>query len=302
MRMRTRIIPQCNQQLIIAGIEKNIRIDGRNVEEYRHLDIIFGQKYGTCLVSLGNTRILCSVNCVLSEPKTTRPSEGTIRLNVDLSPMASPAFEGATRNAEECVEIVRVLERSVRDARCIDMESLCIIAGRYAWALEVNMVIMNHCGNMIEVASIALLSALSHFRRPDVTVTDEQKLIIHDFDERHPIPLTIFHLPFCTKFCFFKNQTVVDPNDQEEEVTEGSVIVASNGHRELTAIHVSGKARVDQDVIKKCASRAMSRSSSVTANVKKSLQGDKEMREKNALCKMGFAEYIRRNAHRSFTH
>ena len=293
--MRVRVVPTCNQQLILSGIQNNLRIDGRDRESYRHLEIVFGQKHGSCLVALGNTRILCHINAVLGEPKTTRPSEGTIRISVDLSPMASPAFEGATRNTEECVEIVRVLERSVRDARCLDMESLCIIAGKSAWSLEANLTVINHCGNMIEAASIALLSALSHFKRPEVTVTDEQKLVVHDFDERYPIPLTIFHMPFCTKFCFFKNQTIVDPSDQEEDVAEGSLIVASNAHRELTALHVSGKARIDQHLIKKCTSRAMARTCRVTEYVKSALQADKAKRDKKELGKIGFAEHIRQS-------
>ena len=44
-------------------------------------------------VHLGSTRVMTVISAQLEPPFADRPSEGSIRFNVELSPMASPAFE-----------------------------------------------------------------------------------------------------------------------------------------------------------------------------------------------------------------
>lgn len=38
-------------------------------------------------------RVLAQVSCEVTSPKQQRPSDGVLFVNVELSPMASPAFE-----------------------------------------------------------------------------------------------------------------------------------------------------------------------------------------------------------------
>ena len=38
-------------------------------------------------------RVLGQVSCEVAQPKPNRPTEGQLFINVELSPMASPAFE-----------------------------------------------------------------------------------------------------------------------------------------------------------------------------------------------------------------
>nr|CAD7579658.1 unnamed protein product [Timema californicum] len=68
--------------------------------------------------------------------------------------------------------------------------------------LRVDVHVLNHEGNLVEAASIAALTALSHFRRPDVTMTGE-KTIIHDPSERDPIPVVLHHHPVCVSYALF---------------------------------------------------------------------------------------------------
>ena len=58
-----------------------------------------------------------------------RPNEGSLRFNVELSPMASPAFE-AGRPGEAAIEAMRLLERALRDSRAVDLEALCVLVGQ----------------------------------------------------------------------------------------------------------------------------------------------------------------------------
>ena len=51
-----------------------------------------------------------------------------MRFNVELSAMASPAYDG--RASTESRLLARALERNLRDSGMLDMEALCIAAGR----------------------------------------------------------------------------------------------------------------------------------------------------------------------------
>lgn len=196
------ISPNCNQQFISKSIASNRRIDGRKREEFRNLTIGFGLDYGCVMISLGNSKVLTSISCEIIEPTINRAYEGKIKINLDLSPMASPFYEQAKLN-DECVEISRMLERSFLNSKCIDLESLCIIAGEKVWQIIVDLTVLNADGNLAECASIALTSALLHFKRPHVSVIDE-KVKIHSFEDKHPLPINLLCYPFLTKLVFYE--------------------------------------------------------------------------------------------------
>lgn len=99
-------------------------------------------------MSLGETRILAQVTCDVVEPKSTRPNEGLLFINVELGPMAATHFE-AGRPSELSVQVNRILERAFKDSRCVDLESLCIVADEKVWNLRVDLNVLNHEGNII---------------------------------------------------------------------------------------------------------------------------------------------------------
>ena len=59
----------------------------------------------------------------------SRPNEGSLRFNVEFSPMASPNFEPG-RPTENANELARLIERGLRETKAVDLEALCILAGR----------------------------------------------------------------------------------------------------------------------------------------------------------------------------
>jgi len=81
----------------------------------------------------------------------------------------------------------------------IDTEALCIRAGEKVWAVNVNIHILDDGGNLIDAVSIATISALLHFRRPDVSITgDSVTIVCHPIaipsplaPNRSPVPRSI---------------------------------------------------------------------------------------------------------------
>lgn len=59
------------------------------------------------------------------EPSTTRGNIGTVEVQVDMSPMASPDYEDG-RLGSKGLELMRILELLYRNCGVIDLESLCL--------------------------------------------------------------------------------------------------------------------------------------------------------------------------------
>lgn len=111
-------------------------------------------------------RVLGQVSCELVAPKLNRATEGILFFNLELSQMAAPAFEPGRylnlflkllqpqknltavscclmawcyfmtsthycfhRQSDLLVKLNRLLERCLRNSKCIDTESLCVVAG-----------------------------------------------------------------------------------------------------------------------------------------------------------------------------
>lgn len=65
--------------------------------------------------------------------------------------------------------------------------------------------IINHAGNLIECASLATLSSLAHFKRPDVTRSGDS-IIIHTMSDMDPIPTVLYHYPVCVTFAVYGSE------------------------------------------------------------------------------------------------
>lgn len=80
----------------------------------------------------------------------------------------------------ESIEISRIVERVIKDSRAIDTEALCIVSGEKVWSLRCDIHILDHGGNLIDVACLSAMAALMHFRRPDISVQgDRVKVSLH---------------------------------------------------------------------------------------------------------------------------
>nr|CAD7265966.1 unnamed protein product [Timema shepardi] len=346
--MKEALLSNCERTFVLQALSEGKRIDGREIDEFRELEIFFGTDWGCCQVSLGDTKYVrmdlelfpleILMSCDVMAPKATRPNEGLLHINVELSPMGASHFESG-RLSELGVQLNRLLEKAIKDSHCVDLESLCIVAeekveleevnphlrgGRVenqlgkttlsspdqdskldlsvlgsraqhdkrVFNLRVDVHVLNHEGNLVEAASIAALTALSHFRRPDVTMTGE-KTIIHDPSERDPIPVVLHHHPVCVSYALFNKGTVVvaDPTALEERVSEAQIVFGMNAYRELCGLHLGGSALATFETVVNCAIRAGNRAAQVVQTIKTLLAQDAETRASGK--PVGFTDCIR---------
>lgn len=265
---------KCNSELVRGAV----RTDGRSETQHRPLNISFGPDYGCCLATIGNTKVLTQISSSIAEPRLTRPAEGVVNIRVDLSLLGSANYD-TSRNSEECVQLTRLLHKGIKEARCIDLDSLCIISGEKVWQIQADVIIMNHEGNLIEAASISTLAALAHYRRPEVGLEDG-KVVILSAETKEPVGFTMLHFPFLMKFAFFKEATIsfVDPSEDEESFCDGYLIVGANIFKDITLLHISGKSLISKDQIVKQCDYAVKRTRALNEEVRLALVNDERER------------------------
>nr|XP_002717277.1 exosome complex component RRP45 [Oryctolagus cuniculus] len=288
--MKETPLSNCERRFLLRAIEEKKRLDGRQTYDYRNIRISFGTDYGCCIVELGKTRVLGQVSCELVAPKLNRATEGILFCNLELSQMAAPAFEPG-RQSDLLVKLNRLLERCLRNSKCMDTESLCVVAGEKVWQIRVDLHLLNHDGNIIDAASIAAIVALCHFRRPDVSVQGDE-VTLYTPEERDPVPLSIHHMPICVSFAFFQQgmYLLVDPTEREERVMDGLLVIAMNKHREICTIQSSGGIMLLKDQVLRCSKIAGVKVAEITELIQKALENDQRVRKEGG--KFGFAESI----------
>jgi exosome complex component RRP45 len=82
-------VSNVEKTFILEAVSNGKRTDGRHLEERRNVEIHFGNEYGSCVASLGQTRVSAQVSCSVMEPRATRPNEGMVFIYVEFPPMCS---------------------------------------------------------------------------------------------------------------------------------------------------------------------------------------------------------------------
>jgi len=235
----------------------------------------------------GHFRVLARVSADVVQPFEDRPFEGIFTITTELGPMASPAFETG-RSTEQEVLLARLIEKSIRRSNAIDTESLCIVAGQRCWHVRADVHFLNHDGGLVDASCIAVVAALQHFRRPDVSV-DGERVTIHTLTERVPVPLSILHVPICVTFSFFECEKLeegeedkpvflVDAMLQEEQLRDGDMTVTLNKFGEVCQVAKAGGLPIEAVALHSCMRKALVKVEEITAFIAERLKEDQDER------------------------
>ncbi len=177
-------------------------------------------------------------------PYIDHPNEGFMSMSVEYSSMAAPGLSISQRS-DISQPILRILEKSIKETRAIDLEALCIVAGSKVWAIKVDVHILDDCGSVLDACSLAAMGSLLHLRKPDVTITGDN-VTVHSFKERIPVPLSIHHIPLATSLVFVpavniqdtsKNDELADEDNDDEDVGIANMANNDYNYRKSTSQH-----------------------------------------------------------------
>ncbi|KAI1487463.1 ribosomal protein S5 domain 2-type protein [Biscogniauxia mediterranea] len=277
--------PSLNERaFIVQALQEGLRVDGRALDEFRKLDLQFGDQYGLADLTLGKTRILAKVSAEVTTPYADRPFDGIFTITTELSPMASPAFE-VNRPTETEILLSRLLEKTVRRSNALDTESLCLIAGQKCWSIRVDLHVLSHDGNLIDGSCLAVVAALRHFRKPDTSIEGEI-LTVYTPAEREPVPLSWLHSPLCITFSFFGEEgeiILMDANMLEEQLRVTSCTISLNKHGEICQIAKLGGTPVEAISLIQCTNAALTKVKELSTWLDQKLAEDSKRRDKGGL-------------------
>ncbi|CRK26043.1 hypothetical protein BN1708_004097 [Verticillium longisporum] len=286
--------PSVNEkEFILKALHEGVRLDGRPFDQYRNIDISFGDEYGVVDVSLGKTRVIVRISAEVTVPHADRPFDGIFQLATELSPMASPHFEPGKPTDTEML-LSRLLEKTIRRSGALDMESLCLVAGAKVWSVRADVHVVSHDGNIVDAACLAAVAALRHFRKPDAQV-DGEDLTVFTPAERAPVPLGWLHSPFCVTFAQFDARdggpdgdgrdgvTLLDPDWREEQLRVASCTISLNKHGEVCQVSKLGGDAVEATTLLQCAALAARKVGELSDLVDRTLAADAKRRDKGGL-------------------
>jgi len=228
-----------NKETIAKLAAEGKRLDGRGLTEYRQpIEIetnISWTAEGSAKVRIGDTVVMAGVKLSLEKPYNDTPNEGGIMVNAELLPLSSSEYESGPPGMK-AVELARVTDRGIREAKAVDMKKLCVEPGEKAWFVIIDIVTINDAGNLFDAAGLVALAALKAAKFPEVDPktgainykkkTDKALPIL-----KEPLPVTVYKI---------NGQLLVDLTQQEEKAYDARLTVTSDTKGVISALQKGG--------------------------------------------------------------
>ena len=222
---------------IISLLNADTRLDGRKLSEYRKpIELEYGvvkTAEGSARVKIGETEVFVGVKMEVGEPYPDIQDEGTIIVGAELLPLSNPEFELGPPGIQ-AIELARVVDRGIRESKCLDFKKLCIEAGKKVWLLIIDICPINDAGNLFDASSLAALAALKDAKYP---AFDGEKV---DYKSKTDKRLELEKTPIAVTVIKIGEKFIVDPDIEEEKAIDARLTVSTIEDGTLCALQKGG--------------------------------------------------------------
>jgi exosome complex component RRP42 len=219
------IAPKINAERVKKYLDSGKRFDGRDKDEFRDIEIETGvsvKAEGSARARIGKTEVIVGVKMDVGTPYADSQDAGNLSVMAELLPLSSPRFElGPPRF--EAVELGRLVDRSIRESKFINLKGLCIKEGEKVWNIFLDVYTINDDGNLLDTAILAAIAALKEAKIP-VYNEETEKVQYGEWTNKKlplskeiPMPITVHKIG---------NNFIVDPTREEEDLSEVRVAIA----------------------------------------------------------------------------
>lgn len=235
----TEALEEVKRESVRKLLVEGKRPDGRASNEFREITLeteVISTAEGSCLVKIGDTQVLVALKMATGQPYPDSPAEGVLITSAELVPSASPEVESGPPNSNrKYVEIARVVDRSVRESKMIDMDKMCIEEGKHVRMVFIDIHILDDLGNLIDAATLGAVLALKTGKMPKAKVKGEELVIL---DETEPLPIQRF--PIACSVANFGGRLLVDPTNEEEIAMDSKIVFGIDEEEHIRAMQKSG--------------------------------------------------------------
>ncbi len=245
-----------NKNNIMKYLEKKIRLDGRKLDEFRKIELkydISKSAEGSACVKIGDTEVLAGIKLAVEEPYPDTPDEGNLMVGTELLPISNPEFESGPPGIDS-IELSRVVDRGIREAKAIDTKKLVIKKGEKVWAVMIDIVPINDSGNLFDAAGLATIAALKNTKFPEYKndVIDYKKKTTKQLPiKKVPIPITVIKIG---------DYFLVDPSIEEEKSVDARLTVTTTVDGNICALQKGEDSPLTTEDIKKMIELALKKS------------------------------------------
>ena len=236
------IVADIKRDYIADLARRGKRFDGRAWDEFRPVRIetnLIQQAEGSARVHLGDTDVVVGVKMAIGTPYPDSPDQGTLTSSAELVPMASPTFEvGPPR--PEAIELARVVDRGIREAKTLNMSKLCITPGEKIWMVYLDMHVVDYDGNLFDACSLGCIAAL-------MTATVPASKHGHGDD----FPMPVEHAPVMTTAAkLAPGFLAFDPGLAEDTVASPRLSVSTDENGDVRAMQKSKTGGLTRDDVR----------------------------------------------------
>jgi exosome complex component RRP42 len=259
------IVEHLRRQQMWDSISKGKRLDGRNLDEIRPIEIEFDiikKANGSAKVKLGNTEVVAGVKVETGEPFEGLENKGALILSAEVLPTASPYSEPGPPD-EETVELARVVDRGVRESQRVDLDKLVLIPGKTVYTIFVDCSIINTDGNLFDATSYAVVSALISSKLPIFEIQDGKVI---DTGNRQDPPITT--IPISITAVRIGDAVILDPTSEEEASMNARITITTNSDGHFTAMQKGSTGAFTIEQIKKAAETARIKGEGIRTKLK----------------------------------
>lgn len=203
-------------------LANNQREDLRDSTTFRPIKIVTGtlpNAEGSAQVDLGATRVLAGVKLSLDEPMEDTPNQGNLVVSAELLPLASADYESGPPSPV-AIEFARVVDRGIRAANCVNLESL-FVEEEKAWTVYVDLYVLNYNGNLFDAGELAAMGALMNTKVPKY---EDDKVVREERTKK----LQIDNIVTSATFAKIDSKIILDPTGNEENAADGRITIATD--------------------------------------------------------------------------
>lgn len=229
--MPNEILSALKKDYIHNLIVEGKRADERGFREMRGISVktnVIDKAEGSAYVKYGDTKVLVGIKLQKATPYPDAPKAGIIMTGMELNPLASPDFEAGPPR-EDSIEMSRIVDRGIRESKCIDLEKLCIREGELVWMIFVDISIINDAGNILDASCLASIAALMTTVIPADEATGFES-----------IPMPMRNTPVGVTVVSIDNAFILDPTLDEEIVCDTKLTVITGKDGALSGMQKDG--------------------------------------------------------------
>jgi exosome complex component RRP42 len=162
---------------ISAGVSANLRSDGRARLDYRPMTLqtdVVAHANGSARLKLEQTDVLAAINLSMHAPDLTKSRcEGSIQCAVEQSAACVVDQEERAVQAKNFL-LTAELQRLLAHSHALPLTSLVIIPDKQVWQVNIDVLVIENAGNLMDAIVMAVKAALVTTTMPPIEVVAGQ--------------------------------------------------------------------------------------------------------------------------------